>query len=93
MKGDESAFPQANINRVPVEGYHYTFKEGFLFSGGLTKRELLAGMALQGWIINMGFRRSESGYSDVSAAIEAAKLSRETADALLRELAGEGEGK
>ena len=79
MKGDESAFPTKGGTVWPVESVG-----AFSAAPGLTKRELLAGMALQGILANDGV----SERPDL-AALEAVRH----ADALLRELAGEGEGK
>ena len=45
MSGDESAFPQENGNPVGMNG---TIRGPGKITGGLTKREYFAGLAMQG---------------------------------------------
>ena len=82
MKGDESAFP------VELEVQMNGVTHHRISSPGLSKRELLAGMALQGILASRVDVPSSTIYKMDKewTASEAVQY----ADALLRELAGEG---
>ena len=80
MKGDESAFPT-----IGGKIYEHDMVRGFAGSPGLSKRELLAGMALQGLLTNPTEEQLETPGDECHAII--AKHAVKCADALLRELA------
>lgn len=50
---------------------------------GMSLRDYFAGQANASWIIALAMRRNEPGYTDESAAIEAARLASISADAML----------
>lgn len=52
-------------------------------NGGGTLRQQYIGQALSGWIAALARRNAEPGYTDKSAAVEAARLAAITADAAL----------
>lgn len=61
------------------------FPEGAGYTG-LTKRELAAMFAMVGWIVVLGQRYGQPGYSDISSSDEAGRLGNRSADALLAAL-------
>lgn len=52
---------------------------------GMSLCQWLGGMALNGWIQVLGQRYGQRGYTDAGVADEAARLSKITADAMLKE--------
>jgi hypothetical protein len=74
MNGDESAYP-----------VKYLFGENFSVMGGLTKRELIAAMAMQGLLAKPEEGRQFPIHINVAEAIE-------YADELIRQLSKEVQG-
>ena len=88
-RGEEPAFPQLDIESCERDGHGDLIDPFVTSAGGLSKRELFAGMAMQGLLANGDFLKAveavaaKRGMNDADAV---AKAARGFADALLAEL-------
>jgi len=100
MKDGGPAFPCVKVEKVEgttmPDGTFYPYIKGSSCASsirditrcfeGMTLRAFFASQAQAAWIQALSLRRGEPGYSDDSAASEAARLADISADALICEL-------